>query len=57
MAEKLIPPTKSVGQKDGIKMGSERKTLTTPNPTFGRYFGSGKPASGVKGSGSIFGKK
>lgn len=57
MAEKLTPPSKPVARKDGIKMGSSNSTLTTPNPTFGRYFGSDKPGSAAKGEGTLFGKK
>jgi len=57
MAERLTPPSKPVARKDGIKMGSANSTLTTPNPTFGRYMGSGASGSAVKAGSSLFGKK
>ena len=56
MADRISPPSKPVGKGDGIKMG-RNTTLTTPNPTFGRYFGSDQPGSAAKGEGSLFGKK
>lgn len=57
MADRISPPNKPVGRKDGIKTGSSHSTLTTPNPTFGNYHGSGKSGSEVKGDGSLFNKK
>lgn len=56
MADKISPASKPVAKSDGLKMGSANETTTTPNPTFGRYWGDGKTADKVKGSGSIFGK-
>lgn len=35
--DKLSPATKSVPRADGIKYGNSNTTLTTPNPTFGKY--------------------
>jgi hypothetical protein len=31
MAEKIVPPIKSVPKADGVKQGSANTTLTTPN--------------------------
>lgn len=56
MAERITPPSKAVARKDGIKMGANA-TMTTPKPTFGRYFGSNQPGSAAKGEGTLFGKK
>lgn len=41
MADKITPPSKPVADSGGVKMPSEHTTVTTPNPTFGRYFGTG----------------
>ena len=57
MAEKITPPTRKIPRADGLKMPSANSTLTTPNPTFGRYTGSGKSGAEAKGEGTIFGKK
>jgi hypothetical protein len=57
MSEKLTPPSKTVARKDGIKMGSSDTTLTTPNPTFGRYFGGNQSGASTKEPGSLFRKK
>lgn len=60
MAEKLTPPYKKVPKPDGLAKPSSYSTLTTPEPAFGRYFGSGKEGKdvvgGVKGVTSIMGK-
>lgn len=56
MADKVSPPNKPVGKGDGIKMDSH-ETITTPNPTFGRYFGSNKPGVSVTEPESLMGKK
>lgn len=45
MAEKITPPVKKVDRADGFKQPTANTTLTTPVPTFGRYYGSGKPGS------------
>lgn len=57
MADKVCPPVKSAGVPDGIQMGSSHKTLTTPDPTFGRYFGANTPGSDAVNSQKIMGKK
>ena len=57
MAERLTPPSRPVARKDGIKTGSSNSTLTTPNPTFGKYIGDYTPGSTAKGEGTLFGKK
>ena len=57
MAEKITPPTRKIDRADGVKMPSANTVLTTPNPTFGRYFGSGDSGAEAKGKGTIFGGK
>lgn len=58
MSDKVTPPSKPVtGNHDGMNMPSEYRTITTPDPSMGRYYGSGKPASETKESDSLFGKK
>lgn len=57
MSDKICPPVKSVGKSDGIKMGSQSMILTTPDPTFGRYFGADTPGVNAVDSSKIMGKK
>lgn len=57
MADKVCPPVKSVPKSDGIPMGSSHATLTTPDPTYGRYFGADTPGSQAVDSSKIMGKK
>lgn len=57
MADKVCPPVKSVGKPDGMHMGSANTILTTPDPTFGRYFGADTPGSDAVNSQKIMGKK
>lgn len=57
MADKVCPPVKSAGVPDGIQMPESHSVLTTPNPTFGRHFGSGTPGSDAVNSQTIMGKK
>lgn len=57
MADKVCPPVKSAGVADGINMPESDKTLTTPNPNFGNYFGANTPASNAINSQKIMGKK
>lgn len=57
MADKICPPVKSAGVSDGIVMGESHSILTTPNPTFGRYFGADTPGSQAVNSQKIMGKK
>lgn len=57
MADKVCPPVKPVGKSDGMKMGSASLVMTTPDPTFGRYFGADTPGSDAVDSEKIMGKK
>jgi hypothetical protein len=57
MADTIQPVSKAIPKPDGIVMGESQSTLTTPNPSFGRYFGSGEPGSNAVGMGSLMGKK
>lgn len=57
MADKVCPPVKSAGVANGIPMGSSYSVLTTPNPTYGYYFGAGTPGSDAVNSMKIMGKK
>ncbi len=57
MADKLCPPVKAAGVPDGISMPSASKVMTTPDPTFGRYFGADTPGANAVNSESIMGKK
>ncbi len=57
MADKICPPVKAVGKSDGIKYGSANMTLTTPDPTFGRYFGADTDGSNAVDSSKIMGAK
>lgn len=57
MADKICPPVKSAGVADGIGMPESHSTLTTPNPTFGEYFGANTPGSNAVDSSKIMGKK
>lgn len=57
MADKVCPPVKPVGKSDGMKLGSMSTTLTTPDPTYGRYFGADTPGSDAVDSSKIMGKK
>lgn len=57
MADKVCPPVKSVGKPDGMNMGSSDTTLTTPDPTFGRYYGADTPGSNAVDSSKIMGRK
>lgn len=50
MAEKITPPIRKVNRADGFKQPSANTTLTTPNSSFGRYYGSGSPIKESKGS-------
>lgn len=56
MADKLCPPTKAGGVKDGIITGAEHKNFSTPNTAYGRYFGSGKDSSDAINPETIMGK-
>lgn len=57
MADKICPPVKPVPASDGIQLGSAHSVLTTPDPTYGRYFGAGTPGADAVNSMKIMGKK
>lgn len=60
MADKICPPQKKVNQPDGLNQPSSHTTITTPDPTFGRYFGDTSADSALgnsKENNSIFSKK
>lgn len=57
MADKIQPVSKPVPKGSGMGVPSAYKTLTTPEPCFGRLFGSGKEAKNAIGSQSIMGKR
>jgi hypothetical protein len=57
MADKIQPVFKPVPKPDGLASPSGYSTLTTPEPCYGRLFGSGKEAKDVRGSMSMMGKK
>ena len=46
MAEKIIPPIKSVPKADGVKQGSANSTLTTPNDVSNKIGWSGGSETG-----------
>jgi hypothetical protein len=56
MADKIQPVSKPVPAPDGLRNPSSYRTLTTPEPVFGRYFGSGKEGKDAVGSGNLMGK-
>lgn len=56
MSEKITPANRPVNRADGVKYGNLNTTLTTPNPTFGKYssgYNEGKDAVNI---GNIMGK-
>lgn len=57
MADKLCPPVKSSGVPDGIVLPSSKEVMTTPDPSFGKYFGANTPGEGAVNSQTIMGKK
>ena len=57
MADTIQPVSKPVPKADGMTPGNSYSTLTTPAPSFGRYFGSGKEGKDAKGDSSMMGKK
>ena len=57
MADKICPPVKSSGVPNGLSMPSGYSVLTTPDPSFGEYFGANTPASNAVNSQKIMGKK
>ena len=57
MADKVQPVSKPVPMGNGLKQPSSYSTLTTPEPSFGHYFGSGSEGKDARGSGTLMGKK
>jgi len=57
MADTIQPVSKPVPKADGLASPSGYSTLTTPEPSFGRYFGSGQEGKDAKGKSSMMGKK
>lgn len=57
MADKIQPVSKPVPKSSGMANPSGHMTLTTPEPCYGRLFGSGMPAKDAMGSSSMMGKK
>ena len=57
MADKIQPVSKPVPAASGMGMPSGYKTITTPEPCYGRVFGSGKEAKDAMGNSSMMGKK
>jgi hypothetical protein len=53
MADKVCPPVKAGNVPNGIGMPESHSTLSTPNPTFGKYFGAGTPGSNAVNSEKI----
>jgi hypothetical protein len=56
MADKTQPVSKAVPAGSGLGNPGAYKTLTTPQPGFGRYFGSGDEASQVVSRHNVMGK-
>jgi hypothetical protein len=57
MADKIQPVSKPVPKGSGMASPSGYSTLTTPEPCYGRLFGSGSEAKDAKGMSSMMGKK
>lgn len=57
MSDKITPPMKAIGKRDGLTMGSDHMTITTPDPTYGRYFGADVVGAQAVNSTPIMGKK
>lgn len=57
MADKIQPVSKPVPAGSGMASPSAYKTLTTPEPCYGRLFGSGSEAKDAMGKSSMMGKK
>lgn len=55
--DKIQPPSKPVPAASGMASPSSHRTLTTPEPCYGRVFGSGKEAKDAIGGMSMMGKK
>ena len=57
MADSIQPVFKDVPKPSGMSNPSGYSTLSTPEPCFGRLYGSGKEAKDAMGTQSIMGKK
>lgn len=57
MADKVQPVSKPVPVASGMGRPSGYSTLTTPEPCYGRLFGSGAEAKDAMGRSSMMGKK
>lgn len=57
MADKIQPVSKPVPKASGLASPSGHTTLTTPEPCYGRIFGSGMEAKDARGNSSMMGKK
>lgn len=57
MADKIQPVSKPVPAASGMGRPGAYKIITTPEPCYGRLFGSGKEAKDAMGSQSIMGKR
>lgn len=57
MADKIQPVSKPVPKGNGMGQPSSYSTLTTPEPCYGRLYGSEKPAKDARGGSNLMGKK
>ena len=57
MADKIQPVSKPVPAASGLSSPSAYKVISTPEPCFGRLFGSQKEAKDAMGSQSLMGKR
>lgn len=57
MADKIQPVSKPVPKGSGMGQPGSYSTITTPEPCYGRLFGSGKEAKDARGSQSMMGKR
>lgn len=55
--DKISPATKSVSRPGGIKYGEANSTLTTPNPTFGKYSSGYKEGEKAINDAEVFSSK
>jgi hypothetical protein len=57
MADTIQPVFKEVPKASGMSDPGAYSTISTPQPCFGRLFGSGKEAKDASGSQSMMGKR
>lgn len=57
MGDTIQPVSKPVPKGSGMGSPSGYSTLTTPEPCYGRLFGSGQEAKDAMGKSSMMGKK